>query len=104
MLYRDEKLSWTDAKATLKDYRLWVHYLAYLAIGVGVSSLSLFSPTIVNGLGYVDLQAQLFTVPPYACAYVLTFAAAMISDRKKSRGFIAGIAFVIGAVSFIAQG
>lgn len=101
---REEKLNWADAKATLKDYRLWVHYLAYLALGVGVSSLSLFSPTIVAGLGYVDLQAQLFTVPPYACAYIVTFALAMISDRKRSRGFVAGFAFTIGAISFVVQG
>jgi hypothetical protein len=75
-----------------------------MALGVGVSSLSLFSPTIVAGLGYVDLQAQLFTVPPYACAYVVTFAVAMYSDYKKTRGLIAGICFSIGAISFIIQG
>jgi predicted MFS family arabinose efflux permease len=99
-----EKLSWEDAKHTLKDLRLWIHYITYLALGVGVSSLSLFSPTIVQGLGYENLEAQLFTVPPYACAYVVTFAAAMISDRYKARGLVAGTSFVIGAISFIVQG
>ncbi|PMD45553.1 MFS general substrate transporter [Hyaloscypha variabilis F] len=98
-----EKLSWEDAKHTLKDLRLWIHYITYLALGVGVSSLSLFSPTIVQGLGYENLEAQLFTVPPYACAYVVTFAAAMISDRYKARGLVAGTSFVIGAISFIVQ-
>lgn len=88
----------------MKDARLWFHYFAYLALGVGVSSLSLFSPTIVQGLGYRDLQAQLFTVPPYACAYVVTLAAAMLSDRTKNRGLIAGTSFSIGAISFIVLG
>jgi hypothetical protein len=99
-----EKLKWEDAKHTLKDVRLWVHYITYLALGVGVSSISLFSPTIVQGLGYKNLEAQLFTVPPYACAYVVTFAAAMISDRYKVRGLVAGTSFLVGAISFIIQG
>jgi hypothetical protein len=93
-----------DAKATLKDIRLWVHYLVYLCLGVGVSSLSLFAPTIVAGLGYKDLRAQLFTVPPYAVAYVATLSAAMLSDRTKSRGLIAATSFSIACVAFVIQG
>ncbi|KAM0330826.1 hypothetical protein ACHAQA_003781 [Verticillium albo-atrum] len=100
----DAKLNWQDAKGTLKEVRLWVHYFTYLCLGVGVSSLSLFAPTIVQGLGYRDLQAQLFTVPPYAVAYVVTMAMGILSDRKQMRGLIAGTMFTIGAVSFIIQG
>ncbi|KAF0321813.1 major facilitator superfamily transporter [Colletotrichum asianum] len=84
------KLNWPDAKQTLKDLRLWVHYFTYLCLGVAVTSLSLFAPTIVSGLGYKDLQAQLFTVPPYAIAYIFTLAFGVLSDRKKSRGIVAG--------------
>lgn len=98
------KLNWQEAKATLKSLRLWLHYLTYLCIGVGVSSLSLFSPTIVAGLGYENLQAQLFTVPPYAIAYVVCLVVAYISDRTKQRGLVAGTCFAIGSVSFIVQG
>ncbi|KAI0202331.1 major facilitator superfamily domain-containing protein [Astrocystis sublimbata] len=97
------KLNWPDAKATLLDGRLWFHYFAYLCLGVGVSSLSLFTPTIVAGLGYHDLQAQLFTVPPYAVAYVITLGLGILSDRYKVRGLIAGTCFAIGSVSFIVQ-
>ena len=71
---------------------------------MGVSSLSLFAPTIVAGLGYQDLRAQLFTVPPYAVAYVVTLAMGIFSDHKKMRGIVAGSLFAIGAVSFIIQG
>ncbi|KAF3799314.1 MFS transporter prlL [Colletotrichum gloeosporioides] len=98
------KLNWPDAKETLKDLRLWVHYFTYLCLGVAVSSLSLFAPTIVSGLGYRDLQAQLFTVPPYAIAYVFTLAFGVLSDRKKSRGIVAGSMLGMSAVSFLIQG
>ncbi|KAH8662436.1 major facilitator superfamily domain-containing protein [Xylariales sp. PMI_506] len=99
----EAKLNWDDARETLLTFRLWVHYFTYLCLGVGVSSLSLFAPTIVAGLGYVDLQAQLFTVPPYAVGYVVTLALGMISDRYKSRGLIAGCCFTMGMISFIIQ-
>lgn len=64
-----KSLTWRDAAATLMDGRLYAHYLVYLAISCPFSSLSLFSPSIVAGLGYHDLKAQLMTVPPYAVAY-----------------------------------
>jgi sugar phosphate permease len=62
-------MTWKDAKETLLDWRLYGHYLIYFGISVPFSSLSLFTPAITSGLGYVDLQAQLMTVPPYAVAY-----------------------------------
>jgi hypothetical protein len=62
-------MTWADAKETLTDWRLWGHYVVYFGISTPFSSLSLFTPSITAGLGYVDLQAQLMTVPPYAVAY-----------------------------------
>jgi MFS family permease len=62
-------MTWADAKATLVDWRLYGHYVIYFGVSVPFSSLSLFTPSITAGLGYVDLQAQLMTVPPYAVAY-----------------------------------
>ena len=62
-------MTWADAKATLTDWRLYAHYVLYFAISPGFASLSLFSPSIVAGLGYKDLQAQLMTVPPWVAAY-----------------------------------
>ncbi|KAF2473605.1 MFS general substrate transporter [Lindgomyces ingoldianus] len=99
----EKKLNWAEIKDCLTTWRLYVHYLIYMGAGVTVASLSLFSPTIVAGLGYKDLQAQLFTVPPYAVAYVVTFITAMISDHYKSRGFVAGISCVIAGVAFLIQ-
>ena len=65
----DRSMTWEDARGTLRDWRLYGHYLIYFGVSVPFSSLSLFSPSIVAGLQYVDLQAQLMTVPPYAVAY-----------------------------------
>lgn len=78
--------------------------MAYLTIGTGVASMAYFAPTIVSGLGYEGLNAQLFTVPPYAIAYPVTLLAAWLSDRQKDRGVIATLACVCACISFIIQG
>lgn len=52
----------------------------YFGISTPFSSLSLFTPSITQGLGYSDLRAQLMTVPPYAVAYVVTVAVAWSAD------------------------
>ncbi|OJJ54818.1 hypothetical protein ASPSYDRAFT_61322 [Aspergillus sydowii CBS 593.65] len=99
----DDKINWPDAKDTLTSIRLYLHYLTYLTIGTGVASMAYFAPTIVSGLGYEDLDAQLFTVPPYAVAYPITLLAAWLSDRYKDRGIIATIACGCACISFIIQ-
>ncbi|CAK1361079.1 putative transporter [Cercospora beticola] len=96
-----QKINWKDAKATLLDLRMYGHYLAYTGIGCGVASLSLFAPTIIQGLGYRGLHAQLFTVPPYAVAYVCTMLAAYASDRYQMRGLIAGTSLACSTLCFI---
>lgn len=52
-------MTWQDAKATLTDWRLYMHYAVYFGISTPFSSLSLFTPTITAGLGYEGLHAQL---------------------------------------------
>lgn len=96
------KITWADAKATLIDWRLYLHYFAFVAFGVTFSSISLFAPTIVAGLGYQGLDAQLFTVPPYAIAFIVTVLIAWQTDRHGLRSwgcfaclFLAGVAFLV---------
>ncbi|TCD70385.1 hypothetical protein EIP91_003739 [Steccherinum ochraceum] len=98
------EITWKEAKATLVDWRLYLHYLVYISISVPFSSISLFSPTIVSGLGYTGLQAQLFTVPPYAIAFVITVLVSWASDRREARSWGAFLSLLIASISFFAQG
>lgn len=76
-----KSLTWQDAKETLIDWRLYLHYALYFGISAPYSSLSLFTPSITSGLNYQGLKAQLMTVPPYAVAYVVTVAVAWSADH-----------------------
>ncbi|KAL1744287.1 major facilitator superfamily domain-containing protein [Schizophyllum fasciatum] len=93
-----------DVRDTLCNLRLWTHYVVYFGISAPFSSMSLFAPTIVAGLGYTSLNAQLFTVPSYAVAYVVQVAVAYGADRLNRRGLFAAAFAFIGAIGFIVSG
>ena len=73
-------------------------------ISVPFSSISLFAPTIVLGLGYEGLNAQLFTVPPYAIAFVVTVVVSYFSDKYEMRSWGTFGSFVVAGFSFLIQG
>ena len=98
------KITWADAKETLLDWRLYLHYLAFTAISPPFSSLALFTPTIVAGLGYEGLDAQLFTVPPFAIAFVTTIVVAWFTDRRGLRAKGSFVCLLIGGLAFLVQG
>ncbi|KAI0600336.1 major facilitator superfamily domain-containing protein [Biscogniauxia sp. FL1348] len=96
-------MTWRDAAATLADWRLYGHYAIYFAVSLPFSSLSLFTPSIVAGLGYHDLEAQLMTVPPWAVAYVISILNSWSGDRFNARGFHCAGAAAIGGAGFLAS-
>ncbi|KAJ3874257.1 MFS transporter [Lentinula edodes] len=98
------KISWEEAKKTLKEWRLYVHYIIYICISVPFSSISLFTPTIVSGLGYTGLDAQLFTVPPYAVAFVVTVTISWLSDKYEKRSIATSVCLFIAGIAFIVEG
>jgi MFS family permease len=57
--------------------------------GIVISGIAYFTPSIVQALGYGPTQTQLLSVPPYACAFVLTMIAAWFADKYGRRGFTA---------------
>ncbi|KAI8995263.1 MFS transporter [Trametes punicea] len=99
-----DTITWKEAKATLLDWRLYAHYMAFISISVPFSSISLFAPTIVSGLGYQGLDAQLFTVPPYAVGFVVTVTVAWVADKYEQRSIVTFCSMIVGGISFIVQG
>ncbi len=99
-----DKLTWKGAKTTLRDGRLYLHYLAFFAPATTFSSLSLFSPTIVSGLGYEGLNAQLFTIPPLVLAIAASVSVSWVVARYRNRWMPAFISMVFSGISFFVQG
>ncbi|KAG1821015.1 MFS general substrate transporter [Suillus subaureus] len=57
----------------IKDYKTYVQIIIYLGLLVPGYAIALFSPTIINELGYSAANAQLLSVPPFVagCIYNL---------------------------------
>ncbi|KAL1647835.1 hypothetical protein SLS58_002636 [Diplodia intermedia] len=98
-----KSMTWKEAKETLTDWRLYLHYALYFGISAPYSALSLFAPSITAGLNYKGLQAQLMTVPPYAVAYVVTVAVAWSADHFNARAIHSACLATIGAAGFLAS-
>ncbi|RDW85517.1 hypothetical protein BP5796_03842 [Coleophoma crateriformis] len=98
-----KSLTWSEAKMTLIDWRLYMHYAVYFGISVPFSSLSLFTPSITAGLGFENLESQLMTVPPYAVAYVVTILVSWSADHFNARALHSAALSTIGACAFLAS-
>lgn len=75
----------------------------FFLILIPIYSYSLFLPSIIEGLGYSNVTAQLFTVPPNFLAFLVVIVTSFISDKIKMRGPLILAGFTIAAVGYIMQ-
>jgi len=94
------KISGKAIVATFLDIHLWLPWLALFCNGCSLFGLAYFTPTIVQGLGYDSTKTQLYTVPPFAIAFVVTMIAAFIADTYKARGVTAICTTCLALVGF----
>lgn len=66
------------------------------------SSLVYFCPTIVNGLGYTSIHAQLMTVPAWSIGFVVSLIVAYSGDKFNARGYHAALTATLGGIGFLA--
>ncbi|RAL14136.1 putative MFS transporter [Aspergillus homomorphus CBS 101889] len=86
--------------ASLRDSKTWLGCVIYMGADGALYAFSLFVPTIINGLGYSSTRAQLLSVPPYACAAILTVSIGYLADRTRQRGLCNISVSLIGIVGF----
>ncbi|KAJ7899091.1 major facilitator superfamily domain-containing protein [Mycena leptocephala] len=102
----DRKFVWQ----AMRDYKTYVQIAIYMgshsrvrdcskkAFSIparALNTVQLFTPTIIQELGFTAAQAQLLTIPPFACGCVATIAVGLYSDKYNLRGpFIIGSCLV----------
>lgn len=89
---------------TLFSPRMLLHYLAYVADVVPQGSFTFFTPTIVTGLGYTSITAQLLTVPPWLIGFVVAISISYTADRYDARGWHVTIFSLIGGAGWLTAG
>ncbi|CAF1075727.1 unnamed protein product [Adineta ricciae] len=96
-----EHFSWKQVKAAFLDWKVYIYGLCYIGFLVPLYSLALFSPTIVQGLGFTSYRAQLMTAPPYALAFITTMTTAYFSDKYAKRTIFMIFWVLISMIGFI---
>jgi len=96
--------SWKELRAVLLDWRLYLHYLHSLLVGVPFLSFSVFIPTLVSGLGFTGPRAQLMAVPPFALSFMTVILTAWITNKTKIWSLMAIVCSVLAAAAFTVQG
>ncbi|KAI1142729.1 MFS general substrate transporter [Hypoxylon sp. FL0543] len=88
-----------DVFTVLSRPRNWFGALMYFSILVPLYSVSYFTPTIIQALGYTTLQTQLHSVPPFAAAFGFSIVLAYFSDKFRIRSpfiFLGFTSLIIG--------
>ncbi|GJJ14842.1 hypothetical protein Clacol_009110 [Clathrus columnatus] len=83
------------------DWKVYTAGVIYFALNAALASTSAFLPTIVETFGFSAADAQLLTVPPYACAAVVLSVLAFASDRLQSRGLFCAASSLISAIGYV---
>ncbi|THH18088.1 hypothetical protein EW146_g2839 [Bondarzewia mesenterica] len=86
----------------LTDWKTYIAMGIYMGFDGPLFAFSLFTPTVLNQLGFRATAANLLSVPVYAWACFMTFVIGIVGDRfKNKRGYINLGLFGIGLVGYI---
>ncbi|KAJ5606239.1 hypothetical protein N7510_009020, partial [Penicillium lagena] len=102
--YLSNHASRKEILATFFSPRMLTHYIAYVANVVQQGSFTFFTPTIVTGLGYQSIQAQLMTVPPWVVGFVVAITLSYSADRLNMRGWHITGASLAGGTGWLVAG
>ncbi|KAK2789192.1 hypothetical protein FQN52_006284 [Onygenales sp. PD_12] len=88
---------WKFLRQGLTDAKVWMGTIQFGAICTCTYSLSYALPTMINLLGYSAANAQLLTIPVYACGCIVSILNSLLSDRLQQRAafFLLPIACVM---------
>lgn len=81
-----EEFSWHWVRRAMLNWNTLLLSLNFFAIITPIYSYSLFLPTIIKGLGYTSVKAQLLTVPPNMGAFFTVLLTTWASDKVRMRG------------------
>ncbi|KAK5657911.1 hypothetical protein OQA88_2460 [Cercophora sp. LCS_1] len=75
-----------DGIEVARDWRLWFVLACNICASVPSTTFSVFLLLVVQGMGFLSLEANLMSVPPAVCGTVGLCLFARSSDRQQERG------------------
>ncbi|KAL4874927.1 major facilitator superfamily domain-containing protein [Aspergillus karnatakaensis] len=98
--YRMDRLDKTAIKRIATDVKIYLGTIMYLGVLNTGYAASFFTPTILNEMGWSELDAQVMSVPVYIVAAVLTLCMAILSDRLRHRFGFAMVGCLVATVGY----
>ncbi|MCJ1306865.1 hypothetical protein MMC25_000509 [Agyrium rufum] len=98
---KQERFDWKSVRMAVFNVNSILCSLNFFAIITPIYSFSLFLPTIISALGYKQVKAQLFTVPPNMLGFFAVLFCTWLSDRIKMRGPIMIVTCSIAIVGYV---
>lgn len=96
-----ENFRFAYVRQSLLDWKTWIAMLLYMGFDGPLFAFSLFTPTIINELGFKATAANLLSVPVYAWACLVTIAIGFLGDRIGHRAWINLALFGTGLVGYV---
>lgn len=75
-------------------------FIVFFVGGTNLFGLALFSPSIINQLGFSPNHSQLLSVGPFGAAFCMTLFIAWVSDRYKTRAIPLFSLSIVGIVGY----
>jgi len=97
----EEKFKLKYLRQCLTDWKTYVTLGMFMGTGGPLFAFSLFTPTIINQLGFRATAANLLSVPVYVFACLITIATAILGDRLGHRGYRGYINLSFFGVAFV---
>ncbi|KAF5328818.1 hypothetical protein D9619_011500 [Psilocybe cf. subviscida] len=96
-----ENFSMKHIYAAYKDWQTWLCLAIFMGFDGPLYAFALFTPSVINQLGFHATEANLLSVPVYVWACLVTCAVGVLADRTRSRGYINIAFFGIGLAGYI---
>ncbi|PRP79243.1 hypothetical protein PROFUN_13036 [Planoprotostelium fungivorum] len=93
--------SWSAFRSTFTDWQVALYCMIYVPLVTPLYSLSFFLPTLVKGMGYQNLTANLMSAPPYLIALLGVVSLSFTSDRWMERGFHVALPAFLASLGFL---
>ncbi|EAT79758.1 hypothetical protein HBH56_182170 [Parastagonospora nodorum] len=90
----EEDITFKEALHYLKDWKIWAGVLMNLGVTENANSLANFQPTILKGLGYTAIQAQVHTIPVYLVGAAFSVIFAYTSEWLQRRYYFYVMGFL----------
>lgn len=86
---------------SLTSIHVIINFIILFMIGTCLYGLALFSPSIVNQLGFSPVRSQLLSVGPFAGGFFLTLFFAFFSDKYQNRAIPTIIISCLAIIGFV---